>query len=130
MQKCPGGDVCRMHPKPRAERLRCAADTSGGGVVGDAPRDDQMRGYADGLGWVARADDAQACDSVRLLMAIAWLRGHTSSTAYYSIVITPPAPRRGECTLKLLRPPRGISGIGYRYSVADAPADAPPLQIQ
>lgn len=48
--------MCRTSAKPRAERLHCAADTSGGGVVGDAPRDDQMRGYADELGWVARAD--------------------------------------------------------------------------
>lgn len=77
--------MCRTSAKPRAERLHCAADTSGGGVVGDAPRDDQMRGYADELGWVARADDAQACDSVRLLMAIAWLRGAYKPTAYYSI---------------------------------------------
>lgn len=94
-QKCPGllGVPYARHTES-GETTLCRT-ISGGGVVGDAPRDDQMRGHADGLGWVARADDVQACDSVRLLMAIAWLRGAYKPTAYYSIVITPPTPRRG-----------------------------------
>lgn len=72
------------------ETTLCRRYKWGWGSGGMPPRDDQMRGHADGLGWVARADDAQACDSVRLLMAIAWLRGAYKPTAYYSIVITPP----------------------------------------
>lgn len=51
--------MCRTSIKPRAEGLHRAADISGGGVAEDAPPDDQMWGYADVLGWVARTDDVQ-----------------------------------------------------------------------